>query len=355
MPAAQDQFAWTAPARQLLPHAPQLWTSVNVSGWFVSAPSQFASILQPSCVPPARRRSPDRRWRRRRRPSCRPCTARSRRRAAGWARCRRRPSREAPCRRVVSIMPSQSSSSPLQVSGRDRSAPTQTSAPFWHCSVPNEQGKMLLMPQALPTSVGLSSTTPSQSSSLPLQSLEALVLDEDVGADADDLAALAHGRARRGRAWRTRRRDRRSRSTPICGSPERSSASSILPSQSLSRPSPQISTPPLVRSHWYSQPVAYGAVEVPPAVAGPLQSHAISHCVFAGVAGRPAPACSQCGVPWSDDAVVAALAAVGGARAEVDVLVLDAVAVVVLVVADGVVRAGRDAVVLAARGGRSRS
>src|SRR5262245_38081689 len=70
---------------------------------------------------------------------------------------------------VLSMFPSQSSSWPLQVSGFGSTAPTQTSVPFWHTLAPNEQGKMLLTPQLPPTSVGLSSTTPSQSSSFPLQ------------------------------------------------------------------------------------------------------------------------------------------------------------------------------------------
>ena len=59
--------------------------------------------------------------------------------------------------------------------------------------------------------------------------------------------------------------------------------------------SPQISTPPFVEVHWYSQPVAYGAVEVVPQ---PGLHCWILHCVFAGVQASPAPAVvSHAGVP----------------------------------------------------------
>src|SRR4051794_26713628 len=46
----QAQLACTAPARQSLPQAPQLCTSVLRSGWLVSTPSQFESTLQASCA-----------------------------------------------------------------------------------------------------------------------------------------------------------------------------------------------------------------------------------------------------------------------------------------------------------------
>src|SRR5262245_12905540 len=59
---------------------------------------------------------------------------------------------------------------PLHVSILGLTAPTQTLAPPWHWKEPNEQGKVLLVPHAAPTSVGLSSTTPLQLSSLLLQS-----------------------------------------------------------------------------------------------------------------------------------------------------------------------------------------
>ncbi len=68
-----------------------------------------------------------------------------------------------------SMTPSQSSSCPLQVSTPGLTAPRQTRAPPWHWKTPKVQGKLLLAPQDPPTLVGLSSTTPSQSSSFPLQ------------------------------------------------------------------------------------------------------------------------------------------------------------------------------------------
>src|SRR5690349_7679211 len=71
---------------------------------------------------------------------------------------------------ALSIIPSQSLSSPSQVSTFGSIWPTQTSVPFWHCCAPYAHGKTLLMPQDFPASVGLSSTTPSQSSSLLLHS-----------------------------------------------------------------------------------------------------------------------------------------------------------------------------------------
>ena len=81
-------------------------------------------------------------------------------------------------------------------------------------------------------------------------------------------------------------------------SPERSSAPSILPSQSLSSPS-QISTPPLVRSHWYSQPVAYELSRSQKHAPGPEQSHAsISHCVLASAQGM-APELTHFDTAWS--------------------------------------------------------
>ena len=67
-----------------------------------------------------------------------------------------------------SIVPSQSSSTPLQDSVAGSTLPTQTTAPAWHCVTPNAQGAMLLAPQAVPMFVGESSIAPSQSSSLPL-------------------------------------------------------------------------------------------------------------------------------------------------------------------------------------------
>mgnify|MGYP001016401001 CR=1 FL=1 len=72
---------------------------------------------------------------------------------------------------VKSIWPSQLSSMPLQVSTPGSMLPWQTMLPpAPQTVVPSVQGKMLLVPQATPTLVGLSSMTPSQSSSRLLQS-----------------------------------------------------------------------------------------------------------------------------------------------------------------------------------------
>src|SRR4051812_36589736 len=85
---------------------------------------------------------------------------------------------------------------------------------------------------------------------------------------------------------------------PTFGSPLRSSAASILPSQSLSRPT-QISTPPLVMSHAYSQPVATDLSASHQQSPGPLQAHfAMVHAVLEVSQGGP-PEGVQAGVPWS--------------------------------------------------------
>ena len=70
---------------------------------------------------------------------------------------------------VLSIVPSQLSSTPLHVSVPGLTAPTQTMAPAWHCFVPNAHGKTLETPHVPPASVGLLSTVPSQLSSRELQ------------------------------------------------------------------------------------------------------------------------------------------------------------------------------------------
>src|SRR6185369_3384827 len=85
---------------------------------------------------------------------------------------------------------------------------------------------------------------------------------------------------------------------PSCGSCEVSSAPSILPLQSLSMPSPQISTGP-VGSHWYSQPLANEPSTSCQQSPGPLQSQvSISHCVLV-VSHAAVPVCTHFAVPWS--------------------------------------------------------
>src|SRR5690349_19001870 len=142
MPEAQLQFAWTAPALQSLPQAPQLATSVCRLGWLVSAPSQFASTLQVSFGPegptePTHEITPAVH-------ALVPAMQGLVAPAGGGVGTLQAPTESLggwPL--VLSMVPSQLSSTPLQVSVFGLTAPTQTIAPAWHCLVPNEHGKTL--------------------------------------------------------------------------------------------------------------------------------------------------------------------------------------------------------------------
>src|SRR5262249_4896126 len=86
--------------------------------------------------------------------------------------------------------------------------------------------------------------------------------------------------------------------TPMVGSPDRSSAASMSPSQSLSMPS-QISTPLFVGQQLYSQPVATIPSRSCQQLFMSVQSQlAITHAVLV-LSQLPPPVCLHCGVPWS--------------------------------------------------------
>ena len=138
-----------------------------------------------------------------------------------------------------SMVPSQSSSSPLQSSAVGPVSPVQTSAPPMHCSRPWSQVPVPV-PQSRPPSGLPSSVMPSQSSSSPLQSsVVGLVAPMHV------IAPLVQA------------------SVPVVHSPTLlphappppGSPSSTVPSQSSSRPS-QISSGGVDAVHAYSQPLS---------------------------------------------------------------------------------------------------
>ena len=68
-----------------------------------------------------------------------------------------------------SMTPLQLSSMLLQASAVGLSAPTQSIWPFWHCIAPKLHGAVFDWPHAAPAPGMLLSTVPSQSSSAPLQ------------------------------------------------------------------------------------------------------------------------------------------------------------------------------------------
>ncbi len=60
----------------------------------------------------------------------------------------------------------------------------------------------------------------------------------------------------------------------------------------------QISTPPLVRSHWYSQPLAPMPSRSHQQSPGPLQAQAATWHWVLLLSQAPAPECTHVAVPW---------------------------------------------------------